>query len=150
MWLIIIGSCIWLIYGSFAPLNKILLFITIYIAGAYYLILLDQYFLALSYVIVYIGAIAILFIFIIMICNTTEDTSVDTVDIGFIFPIFIVFFTGTKSDIFQINDINNMSLNTMLDIQNLSLIVFDWYITILLIGLLLTSCIIGILDKVSR
>lgn len=84
-----------------------------------------------------------------MICST-ETEIYNEVDLRLIYPIIFIMMITKKSNIYQINEINNGFINNyMLDIQNLSIIIFDWYFSILLIGILLTSCIIGILDKVG-
>lgn len=49
--------------------------VCIYLLGAYFLASLGLYFIALSYIIVYIGAVAILFIFIIMVSNSTSGAA---------------------------------------------------------------------------
>lgn len=141
--IILIAGCSYAIsFGSDILLNKVLLFIAIYLCGAYYLINLGLYFIALSYVIVYIGAIAILFLFIIMICSSNENTS----QTRFKPSIFLFFICGLwysgPSSIYTIYQTNYMSL--LLDIQNLSIFLFNWPTTIILIGILLTSCLIGI------
>lgn len=122
----------WLISFADIPLlNKILLFIIIYIVGAYHLSLLDQYFLAISYVIVYIGAIAILFIFIIMICSSNDSNQE-----SYIYPILfgIVFvLLPTENSLYTIMSLNYLiSATPIHDIINLSVIIFNsWYVAII-------------------
>lgn len=54
---------------STQPITRLALLITVFIMSALVLIVLDFYFLGLTYVIVYVGAIAILFLFVIMMAE---------------------------------------------------------------------------------
>ena len=54
---------------STQPITRLALLITVFIMSALILIILDFYFLGLTYVIVYVGAIAILFLFVIMMAE---------------------------------------------------------------------------------
>lgn len=54
---------------SFNPINSIIGLITVYIYIAIYLIILSFNFIGLSYLIIYVGAIAILFLFVVMMMN---------------------------------------------------------------------------------
>ena len=63
-----------------APLNhiyRILFLIGVFLCGSFIYTLLDFYFLGLTYIIVYVGAIAILFIFVIMMVqlNSSSDNT---------------------------------------------------------------------------
>lgn len=57
-------------------MNLYLIFILIcaYILGGIGAIYLDYYFIGLSYIIIYVGAIAILFLFLIMMISEPLDT----------------------------------------------------------------------------
>jgi NADH:ubiquinone oxidoreductase subunit 6 (subunit J) len=61
-----------LILTSLNPISRLLLLILVYIKSAFLYILLDYYFLGLTYIIVYVGAISILFLFIIKKSETVE------------------------------------------------------------------------------
>lgn len=54
---------------STQPITRLALLITVFIMSAFILIMLDFYFLGLTYIIVYVGAIAILFLFVIMMAE---------------------------------------------------------------------------------
>ena len=58
-----------LVITASSPIISILFLIAVFINVAGYLILLGINFIALSYIMVYIGAIAILFLFVIMMLN---------------------------------------------------------------------------------
>ncbi len=55
---------------STQPITRLALLITVFIKSAFILIMLDFTFLGLTYIIVYVGAIAILFLFVIMMAET--------------------------------------------------------------------------------
>lgn len=55
---------------STQPITRLVLLIMIFIKSAILFLLLDYYFLGLTYIIVYVGAIAILFLFVIMMAET--------------------------------------------------------------------------------
>ena len=48
--------------------------------SAFLYFLLDYYFLGLTYIIVYVGAIAILFLFVIMMCETKETPKLGNIN----------------------------------------------------------------------
>ncbi len=52
-----------------SPILRVTYLCQVFILGSFIFILLDFYFLGLTYIIVYVGAIAILFIFTIMLLN---------------------------------------------------------------------------------
>ena len=51
------------------PIVSILFLISLYLVVAVYLIMVGMHFIGLSYILVYVGAISILFLFIIMLIN---------------------------------------------------------------------------------
>ena len=53
-----------------SPFAKIAILILMYILGGIILTYLDYYYLGLTYIIVYVGAIAIIFIFVIMMLDS--------------------------------------------------------------------------------
>ena len=61
-----------------SPVNAVLWLIVAFVAVACYLITAGMTFLGLSYVIVYVGAIAVLFLFVVMMLNLTELSGPDT------------------------------------------------------------------------
>lgn len=56
------------------PIQKLLSLISLFLFASFLFIFLNFYFLGLTYLIVYIGAIAILFLFIIMMVPLTPQT----------------------------------------------------------------------------
>jgi len=67
--LVIIGLCGVLVIVSRSPINSVLFLCGLYLAGGGIFLLLDHYFLGLTLIIVYVGAIAILFLFTIFMIN---------------------------------------------------------------------------------
>nr|NP_150308.1 NADH dehydrogenase subunit 6 [Spizellomyces punctatus]AAK84237.1 NADH dehydrogenase subunit 6 [Spizellomyces punctatus] len=52
--------------SSLNPIHRIAFLILVFLSGSFLMIILDFYFLGLTYIIVYVGAIMILFLFVIM------------------------------------------------------------------------------------
>jgi NADH:ubiquinone oxidoreductase subunit 6 (subunit J) len=65
----LIGLCGVLVLISRSPINSVLFLCGLYLAGGGIFLLLDHYFLGLTLIIVYVGAIAILFLFTIFMIN---------------------------------------------------------------------------------
>jgi NADH-ubiquinone oxidoreductase chain 6 len=65
----LIGLCGILVIVSRSPINSVLFLCGLYLAGGGIFLLLDHYFLGLTLIIVYVGAIAILFLFTIFMIN---------------------------------------------------------------------------------
>jgi NADH-ubiquinone oxidoreductase chain 6 len=55
------------------PIIRLALIIKIFVKSAFILVMLDYYFLGLTFIIVYVGAIAILFLFVIMMSEVNKD-----------------------------------------------------------------------------
>ena len=55
--------------ASKSPIHSVLYLITLFVTISLYLILFDMPFIAISYLLVYVGAISILFLFILMLIN---------------------------------------------------------------------------------
>jgi len=83
------------------PVISVIFLIATFVSGAGYLILIGIHFVGLSYIIVYVGAIAVLFLFIIMLINIKLTDILETgsqytknlplaISIGSLF-IFIIF-----------------------------------------------------------
>lgn len=59
-----------LILSSLNPISRLILQIMVFLMSSFQFLILDYYFLGLTYIIVYVGAIAILFLFVIMLIQT--------------------------------------------------------------------------------
>lgn len=130
-------------------MSVILVFGIIVILGAAVLAALGSYFIALTYIIVYIGAIAILFLFIIMIYDGQPFNSTSFQ------PLYVLLLSSATfgwpsavfPGLFQISQSSALLGAELWDIQSLSIFMFNgWGVGIILIGILLTSTLIGILE----
>lgn len=68
------------IVTPFHPVHRIAVLVLLFLVGSLFYIILDFYFLGLTFMIVYCGAIAILFVFVIMMVGDDDD---DDIDMGF-------------------------------------------------------------------
>jgi NADH:ubiquinone oxidoreductase subunit 6 (subunit J) len=152
--LLCIFASIWFVsFGRPVLLNKVLLLITIYFFGAIFLAQFHLYFVAFSYIIVYIGAIAILFLFIIMICDSSTPSSAFSPTYGLFLIPFLLIINESKSTSLAVIWNSNYFKTTfeLFDINSLSIVMFNgWPFIIILVGILLTSCLIGILQTLGR
>lgn len=78
------------------PIHSIINLICTFICGAFILFILKTDFLAMSFLIIYIGAIAVLFLFVIMMLNIkiltqAENSIYIKISIGFFYIGFILF-----------------------------------------------------------
>ena len=72
------------------PIYKILFLILIFLFGSSLFLILDFYFIGLTYFLVYIGAITILFLFIIMMIQLTNNKTNPNNLILFMFGFFLL------------------------------------------------------------
>ena len=64
-----------MILAALNPVHRIALLVALFLVGSFLFILLDYYFLGLTYIIVYCGAIAIIFLFVIMMVAQSQAQS---------------------------------------------------------------------------
>jgi len=137
------------------PVISVIFLIATFVSGAGYLILIGIHFVGLSYIIVYVGAIAVLFLFIIMLINIKLTDILETgsqytknlplaISIGSLF-IFIIFsvipYNYNNVPAISIFLDKLTSLNTILSLgdSNNNLISFDIVNTILTNNSILSS-----------
>ena len=70
----LVSALLVVVQAGRSPVNSVLWLITSFVAVACYLITCGMTFLGLSYVIVYVGAIAVLFLFVVMMLNLAGVT----------------------------------------------------------------------------
>jgi len=69
------------VYFSRNPIESVLFLILVFCSSSFILFIINSEFLGLIFVIIYVGAIAVLFLFIIMLLNIKEkDVSTSVVD----------------------------------------------------------------------
>lgn len=100
------------------PIISVLFLIGLFMSISFYLMLLGFNFLGISYLLVYIGAVSILFLFILMLINVRVSELVNNTYNSIILSVLItIYFTATlnqevpykeqnKIDIFKLADIN--------------------------------------------
>lgn len=156
-------SILVLITSNTSTLNKLALLILTFIKIGLDYKILDFYFLGLTYIIVYVGAISILFLFVIMITDTgktpsnpliknTNNKELNRILILLLIltPFLIHFADNTADSASYIKEYFVPSYNaefiSITDIQSLGYILYLVYpIIIVLIGILLWCVLIGIL-----
>ena len=111
------------------PIISIIFLITAFVNAAGYLILLGINFIGISYIVIYVGAIAVLFLFIILMINIKLT---DILDTGYNFTknlpvglniasllLFILFSVAQQLNLFDnSNDINIEEIGNNLNIIN--------------------------------
>ena len=100
------------------PVFSLLFLVASFIFSAFLLFLLECEFLALLFLVVYVGAIAILFLFSIMMLesklNNLSKNSTKYVPVGFVFSLFLLIFFFREISIHFKNNYNSnyLYLNT--------------------------------------
>ena len=142
------------------PVESVLFLILAFCNAGAILILFNIEFLGLIFIIVYVGAIAVLFLFVIMMLNVKiyenvlfELLTKNNHSIIFIFFlvyfIFIILFTYIKSIFYsnvlvQNNFISKFSVDNLNNIDVLGQILYNYYLScFLLAGLILLVSLIG-------
>lgn len=147
------------VFSRISLIFKLTLLILTFIFIAFEYLMLDLYFLGLTYIIVYVGAISILFLFVIMMTNNgkTPDfsfsptpTSLFPAIISFtiLIPYFLLFATQETLPVFQIfgDDLQLSDIFSLSDIQIFGRVLFLTFPPIIiLIAILLWCILIGIL-----
>lgn len=90
------------------PVKSVLFLILVYIFSSFILFLLNVEFLALLYILVYVGAIAVLFLFVVMMLNIKENTLKKKFNLNKYIYLFITFIYFLLI-YYDINGINNFS-----------------------------------------
>jgi NADH-ubiquinone oxidoreductase chain 6 len=92
--------------------------IGLFISISLYLILLDLVFIGLSYLIVYVGAVSILFIFILMLINIRLSELYTSKDNSILLSLIILMLTVSIKPLININNIKLSGLNSYFDYFN--------------------------------
>lgn len=113
-------SIIGIICGIFViisknPIISILFLIGLFLSVSSYLILLGINFIGLSYLLVYIGAVSILFLFILMLINIRISELLNETNNGI--PLAIIIGISFNYPIYEIlpNNLTNLSLDSLLN-----------------------------------
>lgn len=135
-----------------SPMTSILALVFAFFNAAILFILLHAEFVAMAMIIIYVGAIAVLFIFIIMLLNVKVVERKKLLTKNFIFGailallIFIEIAILFSVNFHTIPNLSNMVLNQdNNNSYNLGLELFNnYYVLIVMLGVILTVVVIGI------
>jgi NADH-quinone oxidoreductase subunit J len=141
------------------PVHSVLFLILVFCNAAGLLILLEAEFLALLFIVVYVGAIAVLFLFVVMMLNVkiseVQDEVLQYLPIGgligivFLLEIFLII-EGDFVSLLQTHNINPDYINwfsnkdSISNIQTLGDVLYtDYVIFFLLAGVILLIAMVG-------
>ena len=118
---LIISSSILVIFSN-NPVHSVLFLIFTFFNSAILFLLMNAEFLAMTIVIVYVGAIAVLFLFVVMMLNITESEIKE----GFLkyFPFGLILIAIFITELFLIFNFDNFPVpeNVKIDINEIDLI----------------------------
>jgi NADH-quinone oxidoreductase subunit J len=159
--LLLITSFSFFVISSRNPIHSVLSLVCVFLISSILLLFLEAEFLALSFVIIYVGAIAILFLFVVMMLDIKiVDNSFDFVKHGslaylicFIFSLEVIlpslFLTNPVSEIssptvFCINW--SSEVDSFSNLTSLGLLLYTHYfIFFLMAGFILLVAVFGVL-----
>ena len=145
-----------LLFTTTHPIYAVLLLVLLFCEAAATLFIFNIEFLSLTFIVVYVGAIAVLFLFVVMMLNIKMVqqsilknilffVGVSTIFLSLIYAIFkniIINF-----DLFKSNDFTSFQINWFDPLNNLDLIgqvIFNEYsICLIIVGLLLLVPLLG-------
>ena len=143
-----------LIVFSRNPIHSILLLIVLFCEVTFVLILFNVEFISLLLIIVYIGAIAVLFLFVIMMLQVKAEpfNSIYFIFISFILSLFFFFenIYSLKKFVHFFPELHSLSteflyhLDSLKDIETLGQVLFNYYpVYFVIAGLLLLAALVG-------
>ena len=146
-------SC-FMVFFAKNPVHSVLFLILSFINSAFILLLFKIEFLALLFIIIYVGAIAILFLFIVMMLNIKKDlfdlkfnNFFISLTLSLFFLIFITFdFTFLENwNLFNYQfNFFLILIDSFFDINVFGQVLYNYYLSLILIGgLILLVAMIG-------
>ena len=134
------------------PIHSVFWLVLVFIYSSGFLISLGFEFLALMIIIIYVGAIAILFLFVIMMLDVAQLRKISS--INNIIPIIFIIFTNIlleswwllkkETSFLVVNKYYNWDLNILNHINNLGLNLYSEYAyPLLILSLLLLVAMVG-------
>lgn len=152
-WAISAGFSGWNVITTKNPISSVFWLVLAFINAALLLLLLGIEFLPILFIIVYVGAIAILFLFVIMLLNiklvelnqnATRYLPVSTIIAAiFLFQLLPTVPT-TNNDWIDVNFIEFNSLIKLTNIQNIGMILYtEYWLYFILSGMILLVSMIG-------
>jgi NADH-quinone oxidoreductase subunit J len=159
LFLSLLGFCSFMVICSRNPLHSILSLISVFLLSSILVFCLEAEFLALSFILVYVGAIAILFLFVIIMSDIKiSDSSFDLLDYSafgyfFLFAIIVeilVSLPGLNVDSDLVSSTDYSWINWYFEINHLSnaqtlgqILYTDYFVFFLSAGFILFIALIG-------
>lgn len=147
------------------PLHSVIFLIFVFCNVVLILLLQGIDFLAMVFLIVYIGAIAVLFLFVVYMLNI-KLIEINELNWQYLFGLFVslfffsififIFFTTQNFDFYNFETNLNFFvwLNVLFDIQNLRILALilylDFYLIFIIIGLILLVAMLGAIVLTSK
>ena len=145
-----------LLYTTTHPIYSVLLLVLLFCEAAATLFIFNIEFLSLTFIVVYVGAIAVLFLFVVMMLNIKVIPQSFLKNFFFFGSLSIVFLSTIyyifkniiiNFDLFKMNDYTNFNINWFDSLNNLEVIgqiIFNEYsICLIIVGLLLLVPLLG-------
>jgi len=136
------------VVASKSPINSVILLVVVYLAGGCVFLMVGQYFLGLTLIIVYVGAIAILFLFTIFMVNvrlTVQKTAASGLGVLALVPILALATQRATPNVHELHTFD-WTQTAASDLVMLGTMVFEAYpLPLLLVGFLLLVVMIAII-----
>jgi NADH-quinone oxidoreductase subunit J len=145
-----------LLFTTTHPIYSVLLLVLLFCEAAATLFIFNIEFLSLTFIVVYVGAIAVLFLFVVMMLNIKMVQQSILKNIAFFGVVSLIFLSSLYSifkniilnfDLFKMNDFSSFQINYFDPLNNLELIgqiIFNEYsICLIIVGLLLLVPLLG-------
>ena len=137
-----------LIFFSNNPMHSILFMILLFFESALILAFFTLDFFALLFIIIYVGAIAILFLFIVMLLDVKFGNSQlfysYILAISFCFLFFLGGINSFESFFYKESDLNTLYIEFLIDLYVIAQILYNYYLFCFLIaGFILLVALVG-------
>lgn len=145
-----------LLYTTTHPIYSVLLLVLLFCEAAATLFIFNIEFLSLTFIVVYVGAIAVLFLFVVMMLNIKVIQHSILKNIAFFGGVSVFFLSILYSifnnmiinfDFFKMNDYTEFQINWFDPLNNLEVIgqlIFNEYsLCLIIVGLLLLVPLLG-------
>lgn len=155
---VLVFSAIMVIVASHSVFSLLFLVLS-FLASAFLLFMLECEFLALIFIVVYVGAIAVLFLFAVMMLdaklqNLTRNTF-RYLPVGFLFalgfltPLLYQVFFGTQAEVSSLTKSNYVNwydlIDSTSDVEVYSQVLYSYFVLqFLVVGLILLVVLIGV------
>ena len=139
-----------MVFFSYNPIYSVLFLILSFLSASSILVLFGAEFLAVLFLIIYVGAIAILFLFVVMMLNIKFYVPNQLVQLPVIFIISIIVFLQSfwGNDLFyntfKLEITNTIYIENLSNIDFFGQVLFNYFLVgVLLAGLILLIALIG-------